>query len=150
MMPEVVVMVGLQGCGKSTWVKEHLAGTHVVVSKDLWPNARHKDLRQQRAIGDALDAGLDVAVDNTNPTPLERRAIIEVARRQDARVRAVYVDTPLSQCVARNAGRSGRAAVPVAGILGTSRRLVPPTPGEGFDSVDVVAPRPISLLGARG
>ena len=148
MMPEVVVMVGLQGCGKSTWVKEHLAGTHVVVSKDLWPNARHKELRQRRAIADALGAGLDVVVDNTNPSPLERAPIIEVARQHRARVRAVYIDTPLAHCLARNAARSGRAAVPAVGILSTRRRLTPPRPAEGFDSVDVVVAQPVSRLAA--
>ncbi|MCW2682624.1 MAG: uncharacterized protein JWP33_537, partial [Blastococcus sp.] len=35
-------MVGLQGSGTSTWVTRHLAGTHVVVSKDHWPNARRR------------------------------------------------------------------------------------------------------------
>lgn len=142
-MPEVVVMVGLQGGGKSTWVKEHLAGTHLVVSKDLWPNARHKELRQRRAIADALDAGLDVVVDSTNPSRLERALIVEVARRKGASVRAVYVDASLADCVGRNAARAGRAVVPTVGILDTFRRLVPPSISEGFDSVEVVAPEPV-------
>ena len=30
---QLVVMTGLQGAGKSTWVSARLAGTHVVVSK---------------------------------------------------------------------------------------------------------------------
>lgn len=141
-MAEIVVMVGLQGCGKSTWVKEHLAGTHVVVSKDLWPNARRKDLRQTRAIADALGSGLDVVVDSTNPSPLERNPIIEVGRRYRARVRAVYIDTPFADCLSRNAARRGRALVPVTGILATRRRLVPPSLDEGFDEVETVVPAP--------
>jgi len=147
-MPEVVVMVGLQGGGKSTWVKEHLAGTHVVVSKDLWPNARHKEIRQKRAIAEALDTGLDVVVDNTNPSRLERAPIIDVARRNGASVRAVYVDASLADCLARNAARSGRAVVPVVGILATHRRLVVPSPAEGFDSVEVVMPEPVRQVAA--
>lgn len=145
-MPEVVVMVGLPGCGKSTWVKSHLAGTHVVVSRDFWPNDRRKELRQQRAIGAALHAGLDVVVDDANPSPLQRASIVEVARRHGATVRAVYVDAPLEDCLARNAARPGRASVPVAGILATRRRLVPPTREEGFDGVDTVVPQPLSRL----
>lgn len=141
-MPEVVVMVGLQGCGKSTWVKQHLAGSHVVVSKDYWPNARNKELRQRRAISDALAGGFDVVVDNTNPAPMDRAPIIQIAREQGAAVRAVYIDTPVADCLARNAARAGRAVVAVAGLLGTLRRLVPPTVEEGFDTVETVAPVP--------
>lgn len=137
---EVVVMIGLQGSGKSTWVKEHLAATHLVVSKDLWPNARRKELRQQRAIDEALDSGLDVVVDNTNPSRIERAAIIEVARRHNARVRAVHIDTPLAESLARNATRRGCAVVPVAAILSTARRLVPPAEDEGFDRVETATP----------
>lgn len=139
-MSEVVVMIGLQGCGKSTWVKEHLAGTHVVVSKDLWPNARHKDVRQRRAIADALADGLDVVVDDSNPSALERAPIIDIAREHRARVRAVHVDSPVAECVVRNAARSGRSAVAVAGMLSTRRRLVPPSLDEGFDEIQRVAP----------
>lgn len=149
-MPEVVVMVGLPGCGKSSWVKSNLAGTHVVVSKDLWPNVRRKELRQRRAIAEALDADLDVVVDHTNPSPLERAAIVEEAHRHGATVRAVYVDAPLEDCLSRNAVRSGRAAVPVAGILATRRRLVPPALGEGFDAVETVVPEPLRALANSG
>jgi predicted kinase len=138
--PEVVVMVGLQGCGKSTWVKQHLAGSHVVVSKDFWPNSGHKETRQRRAIAQALAAGLDIVVDNTNPSLIERASIIDMARQYGASVRAVYVDTPLAACLARNATRSGRASVPTVGILSTRRRLVPPRLDEGFDQVETVHP----------
>lgn len=131
-------MVGLQGCGKSTWVARQLAATHVVVSKDHWPHARHREQRQQRVVGELLAAGRNVAVDNTNPSPPERAPLIAIGRAHAAAVRAVFIDVPLEICLARNASREGRAHVPVAGVLATRKRLVPPTVAEGFDSVDVV------------
>jgi predicted kinase len=137
--PEVVVMVGLQGSGKSTWVREHLAGSHEVISKDHWPNARRRESRQQRVLDAALAAGRDVVVDNTNPSPGDRAPIIAIAREHGAGVRAVYLDVPLAVCLARNEQRSGRALVPAVGLLDARRRLVPPTVAEGFDRVDVLA-----------
>ncbi|MGY1915425.1 AAA family ATPase [Blastococcus sp. SYSU DS0973] len=136
--PELVVLAGLQGSGKSTWTARTLAGTHTVVSKDHWPNARRREARQLRVVADLLAEGRDVVVDNTNPSPDERAPLIALARKAGVPVRAVWIDTPLEVCLARNAAREGRAKVPLAGLLGTRARFVPPSTAEGFDRVDVV------------
>ena len=138
--PELVVMVGLQGSGKSTWVRVHLAATHAVVSKDHWPNARRKQARQQRVVADLLAAGRSVVVDNTNPSLADRAALVALAREAGVPVRVVWVDVPFETSVRRNLSRDGRARVPSVGLLATADRFVPPTLAEGFDSVSVVRP----------
>jgi predicted kinase len=135
---ELVVMVGLQGSGKSTWVAEHLAGSHAVVSKDHWPNARHREARQRRVVAELLAVGASVVVDNTNPSPAERVPLVELGRAAGVRVRAVFVDTPFEVCRQRNEARSGRARVPDVGLLSTAARLVPPGTADGFTDVRVV------------
>ena len=143
-------MVGLQGSGKSTWVARHLAGTHVVVSKDHWPNARRREARQRRLVAELLAAGASVVVDNTSPAPEDRAPLVAAARAAGVPVRAVVVDTAPELCRARNDVREARDRVPLVGILATRARFVPPTTAEGFERIDVVrgddgtapAPRP--------
>jgi predicted kinase len=135
---ELVVMVGLQGSGKSTWVADHLTGTHMVVSKDHWPNARHREARQRRVVAGLLAEGASVVVDNTGPSPAERVALVELAVAAGVPARAVFVDTPLAVCRQRNDARTGRARVPDVGLFATAARLAPPTTAEGFTAVDVV------------
>jgi predicted kinase len=133
-------MVGLQGSGKTTWVGENLAGTHVVVSKDHWPRARHREARQRRVVAELLAAGRSVVVDNTNPSLEERAPLIAAAREAGVLVRCVWLDTPPELCLERNAARQGPARVPPVGIYATRGRFVPPSVAEGFDRVDVVRP----------
>ena len=133
-------MVGLQGSGKSTWVAEHLAGSHAVVSKDHWPRARRREARQQRVVAGLLATGASVVVDNTNPSAAERAALVTAARTAGVPVRAVWLDTPPGLSEQRNAARKGRARVPQVGLLATRARFEPPTTAEGFDRVDVVRP----------
>ncbi|MCW2742541.1 MAG: uncharacterized protein JWR45_2963 [Blastococcus sp.] len=131
-------MVGLQGSGKTTWVAANLAATHAVVSKDHWPNARRREARQQRVVAELLTEGSSVVVDNTSAAAEDRAPLIAIARAAGVPVRAVFLDTPVEVCLARNDARRGPARVPLVGVLGTRARLAPPTAREGFDRVDVI------------
>ena len=142
-------MVGLQGAGKSTWVAGELGTTHAVVSKDHWPRARHREARQQRVVTELLAAGRSVVVDNTNPSAGERAPLVAAARAAGVPVRAVWVDTPLEVCLARNAARPERSRVPLVGIHAAVARLEPPAVEEGFARVDVVGPSPGLVHAAR-
>ena len=141
--PELVIFVGMQGAGKSTYYRAHLAATHVHVSKDLMPNARNRDVKQSEMIAAALRAGKSVAVDNTSPTPAVRAPLIVLGKAHGARVVAYYFEVPVKEAFARNRGREGKARVPDAAIFMTAKKLVPPTFDEGFDEVRVIAPPPL-------
>src|SRR5919198_4615548 len=129
--PEVVILVGLQGSGKSTLFRERFAGTHVHISKDRLPRSADKRRRQRQLIGEALSKGQSIAVDNTNPTRVDREEIISQARARGARVIGYYVEAPVADCLRRNALRKGIERVPPAAIYTTLKRLEPPSPDEG-------------------
>jgi predicted kinase len=141
-MPELIIFVGLQASGKSTYYRRNLAATHVHVSKDLMKNTRNRELRQQQIIEAELAAGRSVVVDNTNPTPAVRAPLIEIGRRNGARVAAYYFEATVRDAVARNRTREGRERVPDVALFVTARKLVPPSLSEGFDEVRVIAALP--------
>lgn len=138
----MIVFVGLQAAGKSTFFRTQLAATHVHVSKDLMGNARNRDERQVRMIEEAFLAGRSVAIDNTNPTPLVRAPLIALGRRYSARVVALFFESIVNDAVIRNRTRVGKARVPDVTIYVAARKIVPPSVGEGFDEVRVLAALP--------
>ena len=135
---DLVLFVGLPASGKTTYYRDHFADTHVHVSKDLMPNARRRDDLQARAIGQTLESGKNVVVDNTNPSPAVRAPLIALGRRHGARIIAYYFETAVKDCLVRNRRREGKARVPDVAIFVTSKKLVPPSTSEGFDEVHVV------------
>lgn len=139
---ELIIFVGLQAAGKSTYYRAHLAATHVHVSKDLMKNARNREERQRQLVEQALQAGRSVAVDNTNPTPASRAPLIEIGRRHGARVVAYFFESAVRDAVARNRLREGNARVPDVAIFTTAKKLLRPTHEEGFDEVRVIAALP--------
>lgn len=132
---ELVVFVGLQASGKSTFFRERFARTHEHVSKDLLRNNRRRDGRQRELVEAALRAGKSVVVDNTNPTPQDRRPLVELGHEHGARVVGYYFEAGTRGCVGRNRGREGRSRVPEVAIFATAKKLVPPTVSEGFDDL---------------
>jgi predicted kinase len=139
---EMIIFVGLQAAGKSTYYHANLAATHVHVSKDLMKNVRDRDVRQRQMIEEAFKAGKSVAIDNTNPIPAVRAPLIELGRRYGARVVAYFFETTVKDAVARNRLREGKARVPDVAIYVAAKKLVPPSFAEGFDEVRVIAPLP--------
>ena len=142
MPPELIIFVGLQASGKSTYYREHFAATHMHVSKDLMKNTRNRDEKQEQMIEQAMVQGRSVVVDNTNPTPAVRAPLIAIGRRHGARVLAYYFESTVKDAVARNRLREGKARVPDVAIFVTAKKMVPPGLAEGFDEVRVIAPIP--------
>ena len=138
--PELIIFSGLQASGKTTFYRAHLSATHVHVSKDLMKNARNRDERQFQEIARALAEGKSVAVDNTNPTPVQRAPLIALGRAYGARVVALYFETTVKDSVVRNRLREGKERVPDVALFVTAKKMVPPTLAEGFDEVRVIPP----------
>ncbi len=76
---DLVLLIGLQGSGKTTFCERRFAGTHTYVSRDRLRNNRRPRRREQELIRLALAEGQSVVVDNTHPTAADRAPIIALA-----------------------------------------------------------------------
>jgi predicted kinase len=140
--PELVVLVGLPGAGKSTFYRQRFGSSHLHVSKDNMPNRQRREQLQIELLRHALGEGQSVVVDNTNVSVEQRAGIIGEARRLGARVVGYYFECTTQECVNRNFGRQGHARIPLVGIFAAAKRLAPPSHAEGFDELHTVRPLP--------
>jgi predicted kinase len=128
---EAIVLCGVQGSGKTTLYRDWFLETHARVSMDLL-RTRHREAEFLRT---CLETRQPFVVDNTNPTPADRARYVEPARAAGFRVIGYLVEIDPTEALGRNAERTGKARVPVSGVLGTARRLQRPTLEEGFDEL---------------
>jgi predicted kinase len=135
--PELAILVGLPGAGKTSFARARLAG-HDHVSKDLMKSTRDRNARQLALAGQALAAGRSVVVDNTNLRVADRAPLIAAARAAGAEVVGYLFDATAKECLARNRAREGKARVPDVAIHVARARLEPPTREEGFDALHIV------------
>jgi predicted kinase len=132
---ELVIFIGLQASGKITFFRGRFAATHELISKDLFPNNRNRNRRQEERIGAALSAGRPVVVDNTNPTVEDRRTLVRQGREHGAKIVGYYFESTARECIERNRLRAGKAKVPDVAIYATAKKLVPPSYSECFDEL---------------
>ena len=127
----VVILMGLQGSGKSTFYKTHLSADFVRVNLDTL-----KTRYQERLlIEECLAGGKSYAVDNTNPTRLDRERYIPGAKAAGYRVVGYFMESKVQECMRRNALREGAARVSEKAIAATSNKLEIPSYDEGFDEL---------------
>lgn len=128
---EAVIFTGIQASGKTTFYLQHFLRTHIRISLDQL-NTRNKE---SRLIDTCLDLQQRFVVDNTNPTRAERAKYIQQAQQKRFKVTGYFFNTVPAEAINRNSKRSGKENIPVAGLLGTYKKLEKPSLEEGFDEL---------------
>ncbi len=132
---EMVILVGLQAAGKSTFFRTRFAATHVHISKDNFRNNSNREKRQRFLIGEALSQGRSVVIDNTNVSVPTRAALISQGREFGARIVGYAFESQLQACLERNKLRTGIARVPDVALHIAGAKLQAPMRSEGFDAL---------------
>jgi predicted kinase len=132
---ELILLIGLQAAGKTTFYRQRLADAYTHISMDLLRNNPHPARRQTQMIEQALQAGQPVVVDNTSPTVEVRAPLIALGRQHGYRIIGYYFPPDVAASLKRNAGREGKAKVPPVAIYATRKKLQPPSYAEGFDQL---------------
>jgi predicted kinase len=133
---QLVLLIGVQASGKSTFYRERFAETHLRLSLDML-RTRH---RESVLFAACLEAKQPVVIDNTNPSRAERERYVTPAKAARFEVVGYYFRSVFAEAAPRNANRSPEARVPEGGLLGTLGRLERPSLVEGFDRLCYVRP----------
>jgi predicted kinase len=133
---EAILLIGIQGSGKSTFYRERFFDTHVRINLDQL-RTRH---REQRLFELCVTTGQPFVVDKTNVTRAERARYIAPARAAGFRVIGYFFEPDPQGAFERNQLRS--QPVPAAGVFGTLKRLQRPELAEGFHELHRVLLRP--------
>jgi len=129
---EVVLMSGLPGVGKDSWISQHLADLpvisldHLRQELDVTPGEGQGPVIQaaRAEAREFLRARQPFVWNATNITKTLRRQLIDFFANYHARVRLIYLDAPFDVITSRNAARPNR--VPEHIMLHMLRKLEVP------------------------
>lgn len=124
-MSKMIIMEGLPASGKSTKAQEFVSmGNTIRVNKDLLRTMLHFDKFTGINEGRTRDAaralagaylldGLNVVIDDTNLNDGTRQSWVDLAKTLGAKIQHERVDTPVEECLRRDALREKRVGAHV-------------------------------------
>jgi len=126
---EMVLFIGIQATGKSSFYLERFFQTHVRVNLDMLKTHHREEL----LVKACLEGKTPFVVDKMNLTRADRAAYIGPAKAAGFRICGYSFDSNLVGALQRNARRDAADHVPEAGLKGASEKLQLPSHSEGFD-----------------
>ena len=109
-MKEVVILVGMQGAGKTHYC-EHYLPAHMRICQDEGPREFDRLFRRyERAVEEGVER---IVIDRTNPTRTKREQFARAGRAGGYRVRIVYFDVPREICERRITDRRNHPTLSV-------------------------------------
>ena len=107
----IYVMKGLPASGKTTYARGYTSQVKRVSKDDLramiggsYTEESEEFIKSVRdfLIDHALEQGFSVVVDDTNLNPAHLEVFREIAKRHNAHVEVVGMDTPVFECIERD------------------------------------------------
>ena len=126
---QAVILIGLQGSGKSTFYREKFSNTHVRISLDVLKTRS----REMALVKQCLELRKNFVIENTNLALAERARYIVPARAAGYEIAGYFLGCKIKDCLKRNKDRKDR--VPPGALFATWKKLVLPSFEEGFDSL---------------
>ncbi len=164
-MAALYVMIGCPGSGKSTWVANHYDRNEdswfsrdkirfSIVSEEEDYFSKEKIVFEEfvREINEGLENGDDVFADATHISKASRKKLLKAVNLElVSEIKAIWIKTPLSECIKRNENRVGtRSYVPQGVIKRMYNNFEEPEFEEGFNTIYVIEEhKPIQIIKER-
>lgn len=141
--PVFLMVVGLPGSGKSTYIEKYYSNYHVhssdAIREELSGDVNNQDINKQvfstlhKRVKDDLVAGHNVVYDATNISWKRRKAFLQELKNINCHKECILMATPFELCVQRNNERD--RVVPYFVIERMYKNFDIPWYNEGWDSI---------------
>lgn len=154
-MPTLTVLIGLPGCGKSTYAKKKKEAGITIISPDeireeltgdMSDQSRNRDVFKlaHKRTKEALRCGYSVVFDATDLTRKARNELLScIPDRHNTYVEYILFRVPLEECMKRNRQRSRRVPEEVIRRMDNSFTL-PSRKKEDYDRLTIFGQEPIT------
>jgi len=133
---EIVLMVGLPGSGKSTFVKNQL-GNYQYISGDVLKTTP-KIIKAIKELYCFHGDSLRVVIDACNHTVEKRKTYIDLANQIELSIRCIWIDVAKETAIAQNELRKDTLGyLPKIAIYTIAKRFEAPSSSEGIEIITI-------------
>lgn len=128
---EIIMMVGMQGSGKSTFAKNKF-NNYTIISGDIYKTG-------ERMIKEANKHDTSIVFDSTNGTKEKRKCFIEYAKSKKLPIRCFWIDKPIDVCIEQSKQRETETGihVPKIALYKYRKDFEEPKEDEGFSLIKI-------------